>query len=129
MSEMQLDLFSGGHVNGLDRGYQPAAARSGDPASSHLAAREHGRSGLRHKNTGLVARAVAENPGLTAVELYVRCCGGDGQYGHLSRHEWSRRLPDAERFGLINRGDLRKCLHTGRPCLTWWPRPPRRTDR
>jgi len=92
----------------------PPASRCGDAPGSLAAARAHTRSGRRGRHVRLVADAVALYPGSTACELHRRV-------GQLERHEWSRRLPDAEAASFVVRGISRVCGVTGRLSLTWWP--------
>jgi len=106
MNPTQLELFGR---------QQPPAARRTDPTTSHLAAAEHERTGRRSGNTQRVAEVVASFPGLTAIELH------DLGRTEMDRHEWSRRLPDAERLGLVRRGRARECRVSGHQSMTWWP--------
>lgn len=92
----------------------PTAARCGDAPGSLAAERAHTRSGRRGRHIRIVADAVAMHPGLTACELH-------SLIGQLERHEWSRRLPDAETAAMVRRGESRLCNVTGRLSLTWWP--------
>jgi len=88
-------------------------SRSTDPETSREAEDRH--AGKAWTHTKWVAQQVQLYPGSTAVELW-KACGG------LDRHEWSRRLPDAERIGLIRRGEPRKCRVRGVKMVTWWPK-------
>lgn len=92
----------------------PQASRCGDAPGSVAAERAHTRSGRRGRHVRLVAEAVSLYPGRTACELH-------RTVGQLERHEWSRRLPDAEAAAFVVRGQSRICTITGRLSLTWWP--------
>lgn len=76
-----------------------------DPATSDAAAIAHAASGRLSRNVRIVVKLVRQNPGLTAVELHCRQVekGMD-----LTRTEISRRLPDAEKRGLVRKGPARK---------------------
>ena len=87
-------------------------ARKSDPLSSHLAASEN--SKRRPEQTLDTARLVNKLPGRTSAELAFMT-GGD-------RYVIGRRCPDAERMGLIVRGDMKTCSISGRLALTWWPK-------
>ena len=90
-----------------------ARARSSDPRSSYDAAQEVETSGVASDQRDLCLAAVRKQPGQTAAEI-ARETG-------LERHAPSRRLPELREFGLVENGDLRPCLATGRKSLTWFP--------
>lgn len=72
-------------------------SRKRDPASSRRAAAEHEKTGRRSDNLDRVAAALWAHPGSTSVEIHHHVTG-------LDRVEVSRRLPDAEKAGLVRRG-------------------------
>lgn len=85
-------------------------ARSTDPGTSHRAAEEIRSSlgELIHTAANLVSRY----PGSTATEL--------AQHGgYPDPRVINRRLSEAEKVGLIRRGEARICRVTGRRALTW----------
>lgn len=88
-------------------------ARSSDPYTSHLAAGEHEATGKLATNLLTVARAVRRWPGRTSAELAELC--------ELERHEVARRTADAQKRGMIYKGDARRCRVSGRLGMTWWP--------
>jgi DNA-binding MarR family transcriptional regulator len=88
-------------------------ARRTDPASSHVAAREITRSGLRAAQAEQVSLALTLWPGHTSRELASRA--------HLDRHMVARRLPELERAGTVKRGPMRACRESKRLAVTWWP--------
>lgn len=90
----------------------PAARRS-DPHTSHAAADKVTRNGTRAAGVATVVRLVKQTPGLTSAELAKRH-GAD-------RYMVARRLPDAEKAGLVRKGDPRPCGTTGNAAVTWWP--------
>ena len=85
-----------------------------DPLPSHVAEERITKSGNRKRNTLEVAACVKVSPGLTAVELFEKSKA-------FTRHEWSRRLPDAVKLGLVKKGEQRKCTVNGNLMTTWWP--------
>lgn len=89
----------------------PLAASAADPHTSKLSAAEIDASGQRKHQCALVARLVKENPGKTSMEL----CRISG----MDRHMIAKRLPDAEKLGLVARGPARTCTYSGRQALTW----------
>lgn len=91
----------------------PRVARN-DPATSRIAADRLERSGVLGEHIRIAAAVVAGNPGKTSAELAATDT-------RLDRAEFARRLPEAEREGLVRRGDSRKCAATGSACITWWP--------
>lgn len=86
-------------------------SRATDPATSRAAARSHCRK-AQTQRTQLLA-AVRRTPGLTAVEL-ARAVGVD-------RYAASRRLPELEADGKVEKGDARTCRVNRRSMVTWWP--------
>lgn len=86
-------------------------ARKTDPITSHLAAAENRKR--RPAQVNEVAVFVAKYPGLTSSELAAKA--------KLDRYMVARRLPDAERAGLVRRGMQRKCRIGGRPAMVWYP--------
>ena len=106
-------------------GVAPQVAQSahGDPDTSREAADRMNDSGRARSNAVAVARLVRIKPGSTAVELLAKYeqLAPIGRWPKLDRHEISRRLPDAERFGWVRRGEARECGVTGTRMMTWWP--------
>lgn len=98
--------------------FLPAAAATGDPVTSFEAARELERSGERKRQVQEAAAAVRRFPGMTSLEL----AGVTG----IDRHRLGRRLPDAEKLGLVRQGEARPCAMAGgrRRAVTWWPADP-----
>lgn len=90
-----------------------ARARRSDPESSHIAAREVTRSGATAHQQRQAVAAVRQWPGSTSREL--------AEHAQMDRYALARRLPEAERAGLIVRGPMRECSISGRETLTWWP--------
>ncbi len=99
---MQPDLFG-----------SPPRARRSDPESSHIAAREHHRSGATAHQQRQTIAAVRQWPGSTSREL--------AQHAQMDRYALARRLPECERDGAVVKGPMRECAISGRPCVTWWP--------
>lgn len=95
----------------------PAAARR-DPETSHQAARRVEQSGARRRNAERVATLVALHPGMTSAELADTHAA---RAAHLDRAEIARRLPDAERLGLVARGPARVCGKNGTNAIVWLP--------
>ncbi len=108
--EEQLPLFRGAEPP------QPRtpAARTGDPWTSHVAAREVTKNGIRDGQARDVLFALREKPGATTAELAKR--------SGIDRHAVARRMPELEKLELVRRGEPRKCRATERSALTWWPR-------
>ena len=88
------------------------AARSTDPAASHVAADDVTSSGARDRQRRVVAATVAMHPGLTARELATHC--------ELDRYQINRRLPECETAGDVRRGEQRRCSIGGRPATAWY---------
>ena len=76
--------------------YTPIA-RGDDPASSHLAAEQVTKSGIRRAQKIEILRAVAEHPERTSKELTGYLPVG------FDRYVTARRLPELERDGLVYR--------------------------
>lgn len=91
--------------------FSPASSAR-DPITSIMADERITASGRRHQHTQLVAAWVKQYPGRTAVELWRLSSLFD-------RHEWSRRLPDAERIGLVRKGPKRECSVNRTLMVTW----------
>ena len=89
---------------------EPIAANV-DPISSHLAAAEITRNGLRGKQKLQVLEAVIESPGRTSAEL--------AAWAGMDRYAVARRLPDLRQDGFVEQGPMRKCKVTGKPAVTW----------
>lgn len=96
-----------------ERERSPIARRS-DPATSHLAAAEITESGVRDRQVQAVSEAVRKWPGKTSNEL-----GAIADF--MDRYIFARRLPEAERLGLVKRGEPRVCAVSRKKALTWWP--------
>ena len=89
----------------------PLAAAS-DPITSHAAAREITQSGHREGQKRAVVEFLrTQSAPLTSAEI--AAAAGMGRY------DVARRLPDAERDGLVSRGPARTCRQTGRAAITW----------
>lgn len=82
-----------------------------DPDTSRQAARRAVASGSVDDHVRRVVAAVRTRPGMTSAEL--------AQHAGLERHEAARRLPDAEKRGLVRKGPARKCSLSGRAAVTW----------
>lgn len=86
-------------------------ARNTDPVTSHLAAQEVTREGIRGKQALIVLEAVRRYPGRTSMELSRLC--------ELDRYQISRRLADLEHAGEVEKGEARMCDIAGRLAVTW----------
>ncbi|MBU6955740.1 hypothetical protein [Hahella sp. HN01] len=90
-------------------------ARRTDPVSSHLAAAANEPS--RWTQTQLVALELAKRPvpdwviGWTSSEL--------ARTAKLDRYMVARRLPDAEKAGLVERVGIMECSISGRKAVAW----------
>lgn len=82
-----------------------------DPISSHLAAAEITRSGLRGAQKQKVLAALRNAPGRTSAEL--------AALAGLERYLVARRLPDLMHDGLVKQAEIRNCRVTGRRAVTW----------
>ncbi len=89
---------------------EPIAAAA-DPVTSHIAAREITKSGLRAKQKLNVLEACNQYPDLTSAEL--------AQTIKWDRYMVARRLPDLMHDGLVEQGPSRPCRVSGRPAVTW----------
>ena len=88
-------------------------ARRTDPLSSKLAAADVEKSGLRRHQIEHVVAVVKAYPGMTSRELSMMC-------PTLDRYTLARRLPDAEKLGLVTRAEkMKRCSCSGRLALTW----------
>jgi len=88
--------------------------------TSTLAHERHEANGNAAKHRDVVKNLVANNPGSTAVELYMSQQHlSDDRY--LTRHEISRRLPELRADGLVRNGDRRKCRIKCNLQMTWLP--------
>jgi hypothetical protein len=91
-----------------------ATAARGDPATSRAAADRMNASGKVGRDAAIVLRVLRDNPGYTAVELF----NSQGE-NCLTRHDFSRRLPELRDAGLAENGPARKCQYAGTLQLTW----------
>jgi len=82
-------------------------SRRCDPQSSLEAAERISRSGVAEAQLQRCVELVRKRPGLTSKELAETC-------DDLDRYQMARRLPEAERCGLVRREQH----PTG---LRWWP--------
>lgn len=89
-------------------------ARRTDPLSSHEAAQEMTRSGIRQSQRDQILRLVTHRGGETSAEL--------AQYASLDRYVVARRLPELQAERLVKKGPIRKCRVSGRRAVTWWIR-------
>lgn len=85
------------------------STRSTDPITSLLADKEN--QSHREAQIAKVVKYLARNPAVTSRELSV-AMGAD-------RYMVARRLPDAEKKGLVEKVGQRKCLVGGRLSTTW----------
>lgn len=90
----------------------PAAARVGDPITSHEAAEELTLSGRRMAQAEEIDRLVGKHPGYTSREL--------SGLTRLDRYQVARRLSDLEHLGRVKKGARRVCLIGERNAVTWW---------
>lgn len=91
---------------------QTPAARSNDPESSHAAADEVTKSGVRHCQMALVVDLVHKTNGKTSREL--------ASVHNQDRHMVARRLSEAETAGEVIKGNSRVCMIGHRKAVTWW---------
>lgn len=91
------------------------AARTSDPETSHESAEFHTASGKRATQQRMVAKAVRTFPGHTSNELAAIL--------QVHQDVPQKRLSECKTAGAVFCGDKRKCTVTGRPALTWWPKP------
>lgn len=107
----QLDLFSTTTPARYDDMPEPAPvarARASDPESSKAAAERMNASGATATHTQHVIDAVWKWPGRTSKELAKLD-------GTLDRHEFGRRLPEAEDAGDVH------LVAEGKAELRWFP--------
>lgn len=91
-------------------------SRSTDPATSREAAKRQVRSGRARSHREAILHALQRNGGmLTAVELH----GLLPERLRIGRHEVSRRLPELEEAGLVERCLPRVCRVNERRMVTW----------
>ena len=89
----------------------PPASCPNEQTSREAEARH---AGARTVNIRIVTELVKAYPGKTSLELYQRAFT-------MTRHEIARRLPDAEKCGLVRRGPARPCTAGRGIAVTWWP--------
>lgn len=99
----QIDLF----------GNTAKLARTGDPKSSHDAARVITKSGTRDKQKAEVLEYLNEIPGSTSMEIATH-------FG-VDRYMVARRLPDLRKDGLVLNGEQRECKVSCSRACTWFP--------
>ena len=97
----------------MNRIVETPAARATDPETSHLAAAEITRSGVRGHQQSQVVAAVRAFPGCTSFELAMKTS--------LDRYVVARRLSECVTSGDVKKGDAKACPVTGRLALSWWP--------
>lgn len=86
-------------------------ARRTDPENSHLAARAIVADGTLGDQQDFVLDVVRRHPNLTAQEL--------ARAGETTRDVTTRRLPELERVGKVERCPSRTCRITGRKAAVW----------
>lgn len=91
-------------------------ARSGDPVTSKLAARELVDSGRLTAQQTEVLEALQRFPGSTSAEL--------AEAAGIDRYRVARRLPDLERLGRAAKGVRRICRAHGSKAVEWLPLDP-----
>lgn len=109
-------------INVLDKvREEPPIARNTDPESSHIAAKDIKDSGRQMMQQIECLYLVREFPGLTSRELAEKK-GAD-------RYMFSRRLPELERNGMVERARnpdgsflLRVCNVGGKKSCVWFPK-------
>jgi len=110
--DLQIPLFGSPHPHRIRAAHPATLAANADPISSHLAAAEITASGRRDSQKREILESLrAESAPVTSMEL-ARAAG-------IDRHTVARRLPDLERDGRVERGPMRDCRASGRPCVTW----------
>lgn len=102
-----LDLFDS---------LEPKTLAARGEATSLEAAEELKRSGRLNQQCRQVLEALRGTPGATSAEL--------ARFAGLDRHLVARRLPDLDRLRLVQRGEARLCMATGRRAITWSVRAP-----
>lgn len=90
------------------------AARSTDPETSHIAAAEVTKSGLRGHQQRQVAAALIQWPGRTTNELAALMCA--------CRFMVARRMKEVETAGHAVRGGKRQCRISLRMAEEWFPK-------
>ncbi len=90
---------------------QTPASRSTDPDPSHLAEAEINATGTRRSHQLLVLFTLRHNPETTSRELAL--------FGSMDRYTPSRRLPELETAGLVERAGQRTCRVGKRQATTW----------
>ena len=101
----QRDLFDYGLAEPLAS--PKPAARTTDPASSHVAAEQVHNSGAAARQRERVIDLVYMHPGKTSKEL--------AALSDLDRYQIARRLPEAEKAGVVRREAK------GRNECRWYP--------
>jgi hypothetical protein len=86
-------------------------ARTSDPVTSAIAAKEITASGLRDSQKAAVLAWLGRAPRCTSAEL-ARLSGMD-------RHLVARRLPDLEADGFVRKNGARACSVSGRLAVLW----------
>lgn len=86
-------------------------ARSNDPLTSWEAAEHIVGSGKAAFQEHRAVAAVRAYPRMTSLEL--------SEAARICRFELARRLPEAERHGLVIRGPVRTCRISKRKAATW----------
>ena len=89
-------------------------AHSGDPETSHEAARQITASGCRGRHAQEVLALVTSHPGCTACELLAHTT--------LAEYQVRRRLTDLFHAGLVAQGPARRCGAKGTQMVTWFNR-------
>lgn len=88
-------------------------ARGSDPETSHAAAADITRSGVRASQQRTVRDLVRAFPGRTSAELAARS-------RDIDRWTAARRLPELRTENLVRNGEPKKCGVTGKRALTWF---------
>lgn len=103
-------------------------ARTRDPETSYLAAREAVRSGKVRGESLQILAVVLREPGLTYREIHQRLDGAIVEPAEVMRR-LSHNLAPRDRVtgeelssGLVKRGPKRACSLVCSPMVTWWPR-------
>jgi hypothetical protein len=130
---VMADLFSEVEPPPVERSVYGTVPRAtvahADPVTSEVAAGAmnapdaSGQSEAK-RNARAVARLVKIQPGSTAVELfarYQRDFAMQPAWSGLTRHDVSRRLPDAGKAGWVVRGAARECRVAETRQTTWLP--------
>lgn len=85
-----------------------------------MAEREVTFSSVRGRQMREVLEMVKKRQGQTSAEYALDAWMCEIGLGVLDRPAIARRLPDLQKLGLVKQGKKRKCLDTGRMCVTWW---------